>query len=163
MMDSEAKIILAFLFNRSGKTGLTEAELYLPLAMELGWFTTKEAQQFVKYVMKRNLVVKKDGMLSLSFPLETIKIPVGFTPSRKTFNDTSEDKKDEDIIEELMSHIVECTQKQKNEIFREIKKEETEKNILPVAAAVYVARKLGVDVSLWYPVIESVLVKGKTG
>jgi hypothetical protein len=35
-MESEAKIILAFLFNRSGKTVLSEAELYLPLSMELG-------------------------------------------------------------------------------------------------------------------------------
>ena len=94
LMDSEAKIILAFVFNRSGKTGLAEAELYLPLAMELGWFSTKEAQQFVKYAMKKELVVKKDGMLTPSFPLDGIKIPVGFTPSKKALvNQQNNNKK----------------------------------------------------------------------
>jgi hypothetical protein len=77
-MDSEAKIILAFLFNRSGKTLLSEAELYLPLSMELGWLSSKESQQFVKYVLKKELLVRKEGMLSPNFSLDDIKIPVGF-------------------------------------------------------------------------------------
>src|SRR4030042_430114 len=115
-MDSEAKIILAFLFNRSGKTDLTEAELYLPLAMELGWFSTKEAQQFVKYVMKKELVVKKDGVLSPNFPLETIKIPVGFIPSKKMFHETKGETQGKNIIKEIASQVFEQTHQEKNEI-----------------------------------------------
>jgi len=162
-MDSEAKIILAFLFNRSGKTDLTEAELYLPLAMELGWFSTKEAQQFVKYVLKKELVVKKDGVLSPNFPLETIKIPVGFIPSKKMFHETKGETQGKDIIEEIASQVFEQTHQEKNEIRMEMKKEGTEKHLLPEVAAVYVARKHGVDVSEWYPAIEKSFVKKNTG
>jgi hypothetical protein len=158
-MDSEAKIILAFVFNRSGKTGLTEAELYLPLAMELSWFSTKEAQQFVKYAMKKELVVKKDGMLSPNFPLDAIKIPVGFIPSKKTFSETTDDTKGKEIIEEIVSQIFEQTHQDKTEIQEEIRKEGEEKNLLAEVAALYVARKHGVDVSEWYPVVGKSIVK----
>ncbi|MCX6661293.1 MAG: DUF2240 family protein [Euryarchaeota archaeon] len=151
--------MLAFLFNRSGKTDLTEAELYLPLAMELSWFSTKEAQQFVKYAMKRELVMKKDGMLSPNFPLDTIKIPVGFTPSKKIFSETTDDKKGEDIIEEIVFQIFEQTHQDKTEIQKEIKREGAEKNLLAEVAALYIARKHGVDVSEWYSVIEKSIVK----
>ncbi len=161
-MDSEAKIILAFLFNRSGKTGLSDAELYLPLSMELGWFPTKEAQQFVKYAIKKELVVKKDGVLSPNFALDTIKIPVGFLPSKKTFSETTDDKKGKDIIEEIISQIFEHIHRDKNEILEEIKKEGTDKNLLVEVAALYVARKHGVDVSEWYMFVEKAIVKENT-
>jgi hypothetical protein len=128
--------------------------------MELSWFSTKEAQQFVKYAMKRELVMKKDGMLSPNFPLDTIKIPVGFTPSKKIFSETTDDKKGEDIIEEIVFQIFEQTHQDKTEIQKEIKREGAEKNLLAEVAALYIARKHGVDVSEWYSVIEKSIVKG---
>jgi hypothetical protein len=127
--------------------------------MELSWFSTKEAQQFVKYAMKRELVMKKDGMLSPNFPLDTIKIPVGFTPSKKIFSETTDDKKGEDIIEEIVFQIFEQTHQDKTEIQKEIKREGAEKNLLAEVAALYIARKHGVDVSEWYSVIEKSIVK----
>ena len=86
-MDSEAKIIIAFLFNRSGKKELRDAELYLPLSMELAWFSTKESQEFVKSVIEQGLLTKKDGMLIPTFALDDIKIPVGFIPSKRFFHE----------------------------------------------------------------------------
>jgi hypothetical protein len=163
MMESEAKIILAFLFNRSGKTKLTEAELYLPLSMELGWFSTKEAQQFVKYAMKKGLLVRTEGLLSPNFPLDTIKIPVGFTPSKKIFSETTEEPKGKEIIEEIIAQIVEHTHRDKTEIFGEITREEKEKNLLPEVAALFVARKYGVDASMWYALVELAMFKGNKG
>lgn len=82
-MDTEAKIIIAFLFNRSGKPVLKESELYLPLSMELGWFSTKEAAEFVSYAVAQGLLAKKDGDLHPTFPIEAITVPVGFTPKKK--------------------------------------------------------------------------------
>jgi hypothetical protein len=109
--------------------------------------------------MKRELVMKKDGMLSPNFPLDTIKIPVGFTPSKKIFNETTDDKKGEDIIEEIIFQIFEQTHQDKTEIQKEIKREGAEKNLLAEVAALYIARKHGVDVSEWYSVIEKSIVK----
>jgi hypothetical protein len=162
-MDSEAKIILAFLFNRSGKTGLTEAELYLPLSMELGWFSTKEAQQFVKYTLKQGLVMKKDGVVSPTFSVDAVKIPVGFAPSKKSFSEPTDEKKGKDIVEEIILRIYEHVHQDKNEILAEIKREVAEKNLLMEVAALYVGRKHGVDVSEWYPVVESVLATESKG
>lgn len=157
-MEFEAKIILAFLFNRSGKTELTEGELYLPLAMELGWFSTKESQQFVKYALKKKLLVKKDGVVSPNFPLDQIKIPVGFTPTKKNFQEKTEEQK-KDIIEEIVTQIFIQTNRDKSEIYEEIKKDGKEKNLLGIVAALYVARRYNIDVSKWYSLVETYLFK----
>jgi len=162
-MESEAKIILAFLFNRSGKTRLTEAELYLPLSMESGWFSTKEAQQFVKYTVQKELLVRTEGLLSPNFPLDTINIPVGFTPSKKNFRETTEDLKGKNIVEEMVTQIVEHTHRDKTEIFGEVTREEKEKNLLPEVAALFVARKYGINVSTWYALVEPAIFKGNKG
>jgi hypothetical protein len=162
-MDSEAKIILVFLFNRSGKTELTEAELYLPLSMELGWLSTKEAQEFVKYAINQGLLVKKEGLFHPNFPMETIRVPVGFTPSKKIFSKTTDDKKEKNIIEGIITQICTQTHQNQRDIQEEIKKEETEKNLLPEIAALYVARKHDVDISDWYAVVESEIVKENKG
>ncbi|MCK5459307.1 MAG: DUF2240 family protein, partial [Thermoplasmatales archaeon] len=61
-MNSEAQMIISFLFKRSGKDKLTEPEIYLPLSLELGWFSTREAKGFVTYVLQQKLLVKKDGL-----------------------------------------------------------------------------------------------------
>ncbi|HIH00236.1 MAG TPA: DUF2240 family protein [Thermoplasmata archaeon] len=162
-MDSEAKIILAFLFNRSGKTLLSEAELYLPLSMELGWLSSKESQQFVKYVLKKELLVRKEGMLSPNFSLDDIKIPVGFIPSKKTFSETSDDLKGRNCIEEIITQISEHVHQEKTKIAEEIKKEGKEKNLLAEVAALSVARKHGVDVSEWYPFVETIFFTENKG
>ena len=47
MTDSEMRIIIAFLFKRSGKEEMSPSELYLPLSMDLQWFTPNQAKEFV--------------------------------------------------------------------------------------------------------------------
>jgi hypothetical protein len=162
-MDTEAKIILAFLFNRSGKTRLTEAEVYLPLAMDLGWFSTTEAHEFVNYAMKQGLLVKKEGLLSPNFPLEHIKVPVGFTPSKEIFSKKTGEQQEENMIERMVTLICTQTHQNQTDIYEEIKKEEKEKNLLPEVATLSVARKHGVDVSDWYTRVEHAIVKGNKG
>jgi hypothetical protein len=162
-MNTEAKIIIAFLFNRSGKTALKDAEIYLPLSMELGWLSTKESQAFVKYAISQELLVKKEGLLHPNFPLEKITIPLGFTPSKKLFSDSTGEQKEENIIEGITAQISIKTNHNQKDIQEEIKQEEKEKNLLPAVAALYVARKHGVDVSDWYDSVENTLIKENRG
>jgi hypothetical protein len=162
-MDSEAKIIIVFLFNRSGKTKLTESELYLPLSMELGWLSTKESQEFVKYAINQGLLVKKEGLLHPNFPLETVRVPVGFTPSKKIFSKKPDDKKEENIIEGIIAQICSQTHQNQQDILEEIKKEETEQTLLPEVAALYIAKKHGVDISDWYAAVEKEVIKENKG
>jgi hypothetical protein len=162
-MDSEAKIIIAFLFNRSGKTGLKDAELYLPLSMELGWLSSKESQEFVKYAIKQELLVKKEGLLHPNFPLKKIIVPVGFAPSKKLFSEKTAEQREEDIIDRIATQISTQTNHSKNEILEEIKQEEKEKNLLPEVIALYIARKYGVDIADWYDSVEKTIIKENRG
>lgn len=158
-MDSEAKIIIAFLFNRSGKTELKDSELYLPLSMELGWLSTKESQEFIDYAIKQELLIKKDGWLRPNFPLEKIAIPLGFTPSKKLFSEKRDEYKNKNIIDEIVILISTLTNHSQGEIFEEIKQEQKEKNLFLEVAALYVARKYSVDITDWYEQVEKILIK----
>lgn len=160
-MDVEAKIIIAFIFNRSGKTELTEAEFYLPLSMELGWLSSKEAQEFVKTALKQALLVKKDGMLQPNFQLDTIIIPLGFTPSKQLFSETTGEQLEKPLLQRIIDRICAQTHQAYHEIQQEIASEEKEKTISPEVAAVYVALKYHVDVAEWYPDIEQSIFQRK--
>jgi hypothetical protein len=160
-MDSEAKIIIAFLFNRSGKTELKDSELYLPLSMELGWLSAKESQEFIKYAIKQELLIKKDGLLQPNFPFEKVIIPLGFTPSKKFFAEKKDELKEYDIIDGIVIKISTLTNHNQEEILEEIKQEEKEKNLFSEVAALYVARKYSVDITDWYDSVEKIFNKEK--
>lgn len=161
-MDSEAKIIIAFLFNRSGKTALTEAELYLPLSMELGWLSTKEAQEFVKSALQQGLLGKKDGLLYPNFPLDKITIPLNFAPSKKLFCETTAQEQKQPLMLRLIGRICEHTTLNQQDIEEEISKEGTEKNLLPEVAALYIARKYDVDVRDLFTEVQQGIFREKT-
>ncbi len=161
-MDSEAKIIIAFLFNRSGKTKLKESELYLPISMDLGWLSTKESQEFVKTALKQGLLVKKEGLVQPNFPVESIIIPVGFTPSKRLFTEEAPQRLTENIRDVIISEIGKKTHRSNRELLEEITKEANEKNLLPEVAALYIARKYNIDIAAWIDPIETILLKGNT-
>lgn len=156
-MEAEARIIIAFLFKRSGKTRLTKAELYLPLAMELGWFSTKEAQEFVTYSMTHGLLAEKEEALQPTFAIETIVIPVGFTPSKGLFHQQHGAEQKGNILERIIVRICSQSPQSQNEVLEQIRKEEKEKNLLPEIAAMYVARKHHVDISEFYKDVENIV------
>jgi hypothetical protein len=158
-MESEAKIIIAFLFNRSGKTELKDSELYLPLSMELGWLSAKESQDFIKYAIKQELLIKKDGLLQTNFPFENVIIPLGFIPSKKFFAEKKDEFKEDDIIDGIALKISTLTNHSQKEILEEIKQEEKEKNLFSEVAALYVARKYSIDITDWYDSVEKILIK----
>jgi hypothetical protein len=160
-MASEAEIIIAFIFNRSGKTGLTEAEFYLPLSMELGWLSTKEAQAFVKNALKQGLLVKKDGMLQPNFSVAHVTIPLGFAPSKQLFTQTPEAYPEQTLLQKIINRISEQTRQPLQEIEQEIATEEREKNILPEVAAVIIAIKHQVDITEWYTDVDQALFQRK--
>ena len=63
----------------------------------------------------------------------------------------------------MVAQIVEHTHRDKTEIFGEITREEKEKNLLPEVAALFVARKYGINVSTWYALVEPAIFKGNKG
>lgn len=148
-MNSEAHTIISFLFKRSGKNKLKESEIYLPLSLELGWFSARESREFVTYALQQKLLVKKEGVLTPIFDVEKITAPIGFYPSKKSFTvEKPESKEDEeqDVVDVVVQRIVEKTDKEPKDIFEEIKQAEAEKNIISEVAVLLVAKKYNIDV-----------------
>ena len=149
-MNSEVQIIISFLFKRSGKNKLKESEIYLPLSLELGWFSARESREFVTYALQQKLLVKKEELLAPSFDVEKFTAPIGFYPSKKSFTvEKSESKEDEeqDVVDVVVQRIVEKTDKEPKDIFEEVKQAETEKNIISEVAVLLVAKKYNVDMN----------------
>lgn len=159
-MSSEPQIIISFIFKRSGKTKLKESEIYLSLSLELAWFTTKEARQFVNFAVQQKLLLKKEGFLSPSFDIEKITIPIGFFPSKKEYIIEKTEIKEENTIGAIIQRIIVKTDKNSNEIYEEIKQVESEKNILSEVAILLVAQKYDIDVKKYFDEIESLISKG---
>ncbi|MCK4332143.1 MAG: DUF2240 family protein [Thermoplasmatales archaeon] len=157
-MDSEVKIIIAFLFNRSGKNELKESEIYLPLSIELGWFSTKEAHELVQYALKQKLLIKKDGLLTPSFDIEKINVPIGFYPSKKTFVNGGKIEEN-NVMDTIVHRIVEKKNQDRKEIIGEIKQVASEKNILPEVAALLVAKECNIDIEDGFEPVENKILR----
>ena len=83
MSDSEVEIIFAFLFKRSGKEEMSLSELYLPLSIDLNWFTPNKAKDLVNFAIKKKILIKKGDVLTPAFDFKMVDVPVGFHPSEK--------------------------------------------------------------------------------
>jgi len=144
-LDSEEEIVIAFIFKRSGKSKLKESEIYLPLSLELGWFSTKEARQFIEYAIKQKLLIEKEGLLTPSFDVEKIDIAVGFSPSKSTFT-VKEKGEEDDVFQRIVNRIIEKTNYTHEEIIQNINRIQEEKNIIPEVAALLLAKEFNVNV-----------------
>ena len=155
-MESEEKIIIAFLFKRSGKTMLKDSELYLPLALELGWFSTQKAQQFVKSIQKKELVIPHEGKLTPSFDINQVEIPTGFFPSKPA---PAEKKTTtyEPILDVLIQYIAHETQQESQHIKILVDDLAHKKKIIPEVAAALLAKKHNLSIEKYIPSIEKKL------
>ena len=155
-MTDQEKIILSFIFNRSGKSNLKESDIYLPLSLELGWFSLQQAKEFVKKCIQHKNLEVTDGLLSPSFDIDTIVIPTGFYPViQKEKNEMSDNKQPpKQSVAEYIEHITKRSGKTNEEIKKEIQDQQREKNMIYEVAALSIANIYGVDSSQYYGIIE---------
>ena len=153
-MNSDAKIIIAFLFKRSGKSELKEAEIYLPLSIELGWFSTKESHEFLNNALKQRLLIKKDGLLTPSFDIEKIIIPIGFYPSKKILVKREKVEEENNVIDTIVYRIAEKKNQSHKETIEMIRKMTSEKNIIPEVAALLVGKIYDIDIEDSFNMVE---------
>lgn len=139
-MNSEAKIIIAFLFKRSGKKEMAQSEFYLTLSMDLKWFTPKKAKDFTIWSLKNNIILKKKNVLKPNFNINDIIIPRGFSPSKDVYFERIEEtiEHDSTIIEQIVKRIAEYTGQNSKDILEKIKEIEKELNIHFEVAALFI-------------------------
>jgi hypothetical protein len=144
-MDGEAKIIISFLFKRSGKQQLSYSELYLTLSMDLNWFTLEDAKIFVDLAIKNNFLTKKGETIKPNFDVEKIRVPVGFYPSKQAFEEkeikTVKTKQEETVLIRIVKQISEKTKISKDKILSRVEEISKNKNITPEVAAVLIGKE----------------------
>jgi len=164
MNESEAKIILAFLFKNSGKEELSPPEIYLPLSMNLKWFSPGQAQSFIDLSLKQKLLIKKKDLLSPNFDYREVAIPLGYHPSEQIFLEKKEViTKQEDIIDRIIIKISKKANLDNKEIVKKISIVEKEKNITAEVASLLICKEYDVDATVFYDEIEEKIFKENKG
>jgi hypothetical protein len=159
-MVSENEIIIAFLFKRSGKEKISFSELYLGLSMDLNWFSPEDAKKFLNDAIKKKLLVKENDQISLSFDINKITIPLGFSPSKSVFSE----KKNKEVVEELnildqiVKRIHEKTNLKEAQIFDKINESSKEKNLLEEIAALLVGKEFEIEINDFLKEIEDKII-----
>jgi hypothetical protein len=159
-MASENEIIIAFLFKRSGKEKMSFSELYLNLSMELGWFSPEDAKKFLYEAIKNKLLTNEDEQISLTFDVNKIKIPVGFSPSKKVFLEkrTQKDLEETDVFKQIVKRIQNKTNLKEQQIIDKIKKISKEKNIDEKIAALLEAKDHDIELSDFLKELENKII-----
>ena len=156
-MTSDLETIIAFLFKRSGKEELTPSDLYLPLSMDLQWFTPNQAKTFVNMALQQKLLIKNEGKLKPGFDYEKIVIPVGFRPSKKPIEEKEVKEEKLDAIKTIINRIVGKTGQDEKSVTEKIKNVEKEKNVRPEIATLLVSKECNVDADDCFDEIEEKL------
>ena len=153
---NQTKIIISFLFKRSGKEELTTSELYLPLSMDLKWFSPKEAKGFINSALLQNFLIKKGARIKPNFDYKKIAVPVGFYPSKQTIEEEKDKVNEErqDVVKLIICQIVEKTEQDEQSVFEEIKEVANERNISLAVAALLVSKKYDIVVSAFFDQVE---------
>ena len=156
-MDSEVKIIFAFLFKRSGKQKLSFSDLYLNLSIDLNWFTPEDAKKFVNEALKKKFLIKEKDLIRPSFDIETVSVPVGFYPSTKVFLEEKpiEIKEEADLLSKIIKRISGNLNVKEQKILHKIKKIEEEKNVTTEVAALLFGKENNLDLSDFFEEIEN--------
>jgi len=156
-MDSEVKIIITFIFKRSGKQKLTFSDLYLTLSMDLNWFTPEDAKKFVNEALEKNFLIKKKDLIKPYFDIEKVKIPVGFYPSKRVFihDEAINIKEESNLLSQIVNTIAEHLNTKEQNISNKIKKIEEEKKVTTEVAALLLGKENNIDLSKFFEKIEN--------
>ena len=142
-MYTEEKIILTFIYKRSGKDHLTATEIHLPLAIELKWFTNTNAKHFVQHCLELKILKKTTDGLQPTFDINTIEIPAGFAPSL-TFsskNNIPNTSTTTNVIHNIMEIIAGHEKISLPSLMNHLKKNALSKNITSLAASLLYAKE----------------------
>jgi len=161
-MESEEKVVIAFLFKRSGKSELSLSEFCLSLSMDLNWFSPVQAKDFMKQALQRKILMKKSNTIKPNFGYENITVPVGFRPSLQIFEEEEkeeEQKETPDVTNMLVQRIVEKTAKDQQSVVEQIKSVERERNICFDIAALMLGKEYDIPLDGYFVDVEKKLFR----
>lgn len=137
---SNLRTAVAFVFQRAGRSELTEQEIRHQVSMDLRWFEPEEARRFVEQARERELLEPAGDGLAPTFPVREVEVPLGFEPQLPARDVTPMDR--------LLDRLESETGRERQDLVAEVNREQDRFDDLvePLVAGFLVARDLEVDV-----------------
>ncbi|MFW6040303.1 MAG: DUF2240 family protein [Thermoplasmatota archaeon] len=141
MAKEDLKYTLAFIFQREGVEDMRTNDFIYGPAVELGWFSTKDARKVLDISKKEGLIRIEDDNISLTFNPKKVDVPLGFEPS----DDLFEEERKKDVFTRLLNEIVKSSSLKREEIMSRVNKKQDRLNIEIEAALLLVSKELNLD------------------
>jgi hypothetical protein len=156
MNNQQVKQIISFILKRSGKKSIAESEIYLILSMELQWCPPQMAKQFISEVQKTDLVQIENGLITPSFTIDKVSIPIDFKPTVEFFKNFKAEEKEmkHTNTDQFLEYLKTSSSLSKEEITNAITKIQDDKNITEHVAMLLFAKKHAIDISNILPEID---------
>jgi len=124
--------------------------------MKLQWCSPHLAKQFIQRALQDILLMKKKGLLSSSFSLKDVSIPIGFNPTNEFFQNYKPKQSSLDVVikPDLLSYITSNTSFSDNEIQTNIKSIMTEKQVSRNIALLLFGKKHDVSIDSYMVSVE---------
>ncbi|MBS3773489.1 MAG: DUF2240 family protein [Candidatus Thermoplasmatota archaeon] len=139
-MIQEARKLIAFLFQRSGKDSLDENEIYMTLSYELGWLTPAEAKEFIQRGLEQGLLQETDAGYTPTFDTASVDVPLGFEVDGSIVQIEQED------LVTVIAGVLAGRDMHEEQARSLIQKRVEQEHVIPEVAALLVAHEHGVDV-----------------
>jgi hypothetical protein len=146
----KAKNLIAFLFQRSGKTRLDEKEIYMSLSYELRWFTPEKAKIFLHKSVENGLLKSEGEGYCPTFDYQNVQIPLGFTVDDSVVEE-------EDTFSSILKELEKRGMEREN-LFRELEHLKKKMNVIPEVAALILAKKHGIDISPFIKKVKKIVI-----
>lgn len=145
---------MALLYKKKGKDVVPRKDLELMIAMDLRWFTPKEAEALLDLALKSGILRKKKEGLEITFDLREFDIPIGFKPSPEVLETAAH----QSCFVAIVDAIEKDTQKNRADIVAEINDKQDTLNVAIEVAALLVGASYEVDMSAFFDVVEKELI-----
>jgi hypothetical protein len=146
----DLKQTIAYLYQREGKSTLTNKEIELTVSHGLGWFNPEEARRMVEVAVNSGLLTEDRDGLKPSFDYKKVELPLELKPTK----DILELPPQEPIFLRIVNRISDETQLDNKIIIAEINQKVAQLKIELEVAALLIARKHDIDVSEFFDDVE---------
>ena len=156
MNNQQVKQIISFILKRSGKKSIAESEIYLILSMDLQWCPPQIAKQFISEVEKIGLIQIEKGLISPSFSIDKVSIPIDFKPTGAFFENFKAEAIEQQPLDrdQFFDYLKESLSLSKEEITDAITKIQNDKNITEDVAMLLFLKKHDIDINIILAKIE---------
>ena len=135
---------LAQLFNKKGKSSLTEKEFVFAASLDLRWFTPKEAQKFLDISVESELLALDGDKVKPTFDYKSVEIPKGYSPTNDLLQTSAKPK---GIFLKLVDQISTEKDIPSKDVISQVNHTQDRMGIDVEVAALIVARQYGIDIS----------------